>query len=160
VSALPMSAVGTDFSLPFNIAGRPTPPNERPRVKTRVVLPGYFRSMGIPLIRGRLLDKYDEAPGHNFGLVNETMARQYFSEVDPIGERLGARMGGEIESVGIVGDVRHDGLQADAVPELYIPFELFSLSTMHVVVHTTNDPGSTIDAFKKQVLAIDAQQPI
>src|SRR5262249_31126008 len=114
----------------------------------------------IPLIRGRLLDKYDEAPGHNFGLVNETMARQYFSEVDPIGQRLGAPMAGEIEIVGIVGDVRHDGLQADAVPELYISFELFSLSTMHVVVHTTNDPGSTIDAFKKQVLAIDAQQPI
>jgi len=160
VSALPMSAVGTDFSLPFTMVGKQIPPNERPRVKTRVALPGYFGTMGIPLVRGRLLNQFDETPGHNFGLINETMAKLYFSEFDPIGQKLGVPMAGELEIVGIVGDVKHEGLQADAVPELYIPFQLFGLSTMHVVVHTVNDPASTIDAFKKQVLLMDPQQPI
>jgi putative ABC transport system permease protein len=160
VSALPMSAVGTDFSLPFTMPGLQIPPNERPRAKTRVVLPGYFEAMGIPLIRGRLLDKFDEAPGHAFGLINETMARQYFSEIDPIGQKLGVPMAGTLEIVGVVGDVRHDSLQSNAGPELFIPFELFGLSTMHVVVHTTSDTQSTIEAFKRKVLEMDAQQPI
>ena len=160
VSALPMSAVGTDFSLPFSIPGVQIPPNERPRVKTRVVLPGYFQAMAIPLVRGRILDKFDEAPGHAFGLINEAMARQYFSETDPIGQKLGVPMAGTLEIVGVVGDVRHDSLQSNAGPELFIPFELFSLSTMHVVVHTTTDSQSTIEAFKRKVLEMDAQQPI
>jgi putative ABC transport system permease protein len=116
--------------------------------------------MAIPLVRGRILDKFDEAPGHAFGLINETMARQYFSEIDPIGQKLGVPMAGTLEIVGVVGDVRHDSLQSNAGPELFIPFELFSLSTMHVVVHTTNDSQATIEAFKRKVLEMDAQQPI
>jgi len=107
VSALPMSAVGTDFNLPFTPPGQEiASPGERPRAGTRIVMAGYFKAMGIPLIEGRILDEFDGLEdGRRGTVINETMARLYFREVEPIGQMLAVPMMGDLEIVGIVGDV-------------------------------------------------------
>ena len=162
VSALPMSAVGTDFNLPFTPPGQEiASPSERPRAGARIVLPGYFQAMGIPLVRGRILDEFDGREDARRGLlINETMARLYFREVEPLGQVLAVPMMGDLEIVGIVGDVRHEGLQAEAGPELFVPFNVFPQPEMHVVAHTTGDANSMISTIRAQILQIDSQQPI
>lgn len=161
-SALPMSAVGSDFNLPFSPPGlEVNSPSERPRAATRLVMPGYFQSMGIPLVRGRLLDEFDgRRDGASGTVINETMAQLYFREVDPLGQVLEMPMIGSIEIVGIVGDVLHDGLQADTGPELFVPFATFPRPEMHVVTHTFDDPNQMITTIRGEILQIDPQQPI
>ena len=157
-----MSAIGSELNLPFSPPGlEVTSPGERPRAATRLVMPGYFQSMGIPLVRGRLLDEFDgRRDGASGTVINETMARLYFREVDPLGQVLEMPMMGSIEIVGIVGDVLHDGLQADTGPELFVPFATFPRPEMHVVAHTFDDPNQMITTIRGEVLQIDPQQPI
>ena len=162
VSALPMSSVGTDFNLPFTPPGQEiASPSERPRAGTRIVMPGYFQAMGIPLIEGRVLDEFDGIDGGRRGtVINETMARLYFREVEPIGQMLAVPMMGDLEIVGIVGDVLHEGLEAEAGPELFVPFAVFPQAEMHVVAHTLSDPTQMVASVRTQILEIDPQQPI
>ncbi len=162
VSALPMSAVGTDFNLPFTPPGQEiASPSERPRAGTRIVMPGYFKTMGIPLIEGRILDEFDgQEDGRRGTVINETMARLYFRDVEPIGQILAVPMMGDLEIVGIVGDVLHEGLQAEAGPELFVPFAVFPQAEMHVVSHTLSDPTQMVAAVRSEILEIDPEQPI
>ncbi len=135
VSALPMSPVGTDFDLPIRVLGREAPSiAEQPRAAYRAVVPGYFETMGIPLLRGRLLDRFDREQGRPVMVLNESAERLLFPGDDPLGQILGVPMAGTIEVVGIVADVRHDGLDAAAAPEVFVAFENFPTRDMHVVV--------------------------
>jgi predicted permease len=162
VSALPMSDVGGDLSLPFDPPGlESSSPSERPRAAARIVMADYFQAMGIPLLRGRLLDEFDGLEGGSQAMViNQTMAQLYFRDLDPIGQVLTMPMMGDLRIVGIVGDVRHDGLQAQAGPEVFVPFSVFPRPEMQVVVHSTGTSGAAISAIRNQILEIDAQQPI
>jgi putative ABC transport system permease protein len=162
VSALPMSDVGDDLSLPFDPPGlQSSSPSERPRAAARIVMAGYFRAMGIPLVRGRVLDDFDGREGGRQAMViNQTMADVYFKDIDPIGQVLTMPMMGNLEIVGVVGDVRHDGLQAQAGPEVFVPYNVFPRSEMQVVVHSTGAPEAALSAIRDQILEIDPQQPI
>jgi putative ABC transport system permease protein len=122
---------------------------------------GYFRAMGIPLLRGRVLDEFDGLDGSRRGMViNETMSDLYFRDIDPIGQVLTMPMMGDLEIVGIVGDVRHDGLAAMAGPEVFVPFNVFPRPEMQVVVNSTSEADSVVASIRNQILEIDAQQPI
>jgi putative ABC transport system permease protein len=162
VSGLPMSSLGTEFDLPFEIPGRDAPtPGERPRSEYRAVIPGYFETLGIPLVRGRLLDGFDRAEGHPVMVINETMERSYFSDVDPIGQTLGVPMAGAIEIVGVVADVRHNGLGEDTRPEMFVSYQNFPLRQMHVVAHSnTTDAGPLLRAIREEVRSLDPQLPV
>jgi predicted permease len=161
VTSLPMSAVGQDFDLPFQIEGQEELRQaERPRSQYRSVMPGYFRALGIPLMRGRLIDASDWAENVPVMVINDTMARLYFAERDPLGQFLGVPMAGRIEIVGIVGDVRHSSLQSEVQPEMYVSYQQFSLPNMTLVVHTEADPGSISALVRDRVRAIDPDLPI
>jgi predicted permease len=156
-----MSAVGQDFDLPFQIEGRDEVPQaERPRSQYRSVTPGYFQAVGIPLVRGRLIEASDWAENVPVMVVNETMARLYFPDEDPIGEFLGVPMAGRIEIVGIVGDVRHASLQSEVQPEMYVSYQQFSLSDMTVVVHSESDPASIAAIVRERIRALDPALPL
>ena len=86
VSNLPMQSVGVTFVLPFNVEGQPPPENEDPRADVRLVTSGLFETMRIPLRRGRFLDARDTAESPRTAVINETMARRYFPDGDPIGQ--------------------------------------------------------------------------
>src|SRR6185369_3529742 len=160
VSALPMYPVGIDFALPFTIDGKAAPGNgEEPRADIRTATPGYFQTMKIALIQGRLIDErdYQGAPGTI--VINQTMARRYFAGEDPIGKVV-RNPHGRGEVVGVVGDVKHYGLDSAPRAELFMPAWQQPLNGMALIVRTASDPNGFIETIRRQVLAIDAEQPI
>jgi putative ABC transport system permease protein len=150
-----------EFDIPFTVEGlEASSPTERPRAAYRAVLPGYFRSMRIPLIHGRLLDGFDVREGRNVVLINESLATRYFAEIEPLGRTLTVPMLDKVEIVGVVGDVLHSGLQANAEPELYVPYQLLPLREMHMVMHTAEEPSRMASAVKAEIQQIDPEQPV
>jgi len=160
VSALPMYPVGIDFALPFTIEGQAPPANgEEPRADIRIASPGYFETMKMALVRGRAIDERDRMGAPGAMVINETMARRYFSGRDPIG-RVVKNPHGSAEVVGIVGDVKHYGLDSEPRAELFMPAWQQPLNGMALVVRTASDPKLFVDTIRREVLAIDAEQPI
>src|SRR3954469_3888105 len=160
VSALPLSPVGMDYALPFTIEGHAAPANgEEPRPDIRTATPGYFETMKIALLKGRAIDSRDRAGAPGTMVINETMARRYFAGEDPIGKVV-RNPHGKGEVVGIVGDVKHYGLDSEPRAELFMPAWQQPLNGMALIVRTASDPAAFVDAIRRQVLAVDAEQPI
>lgn len=160
-SALPMSSVGLDFDLPFQILGQPPIAQaDRPRAEYRSVIAGYFETMGIPLLRGRLLDRFDREQNRPVMVINASMERLYFAGQDALGQALEVPMAGNIEIVGVVGDVRHNGLGDALRPEMFVSYEQFSLRDMEIVAHTDGDAAQVIDALRRAAADLDPVQPI
>jgi putative ABC transport system permease protein len=122
IAALPgVQAVGmtqalpiqSDYVLGFNIQGRPpNPPGEDVSTNYYAVNPDYFKAMGIPLLRGRLFTEQDRKDAPRVAVINETMAKKYFPDEDPIGKHINVTNGPERfrEIVGIVSDVKQYGI--------------------------------------------------
>ena len=160
VSALPMYPVGIDFALPFTIEGKPAPANgEEPRADIRIASPNYFETMKMTLVKGRTIDERDRQGSPGAMVINETMARRYFDGQDPIG-RVVKNPHGRAEVVGIVGDVKHYGLDSEPRAELFLPAWQNPLNGMAMVVRTASDPQPFVESIRGEVLAIDAEQPI
>jgi putative ABC transport system permease protein len=160
VSALPMYPVGIDFALPFTIEGKAPPANgEEPRADIRMATPGYFETMKIALRNGRTIDERDLPGLPGAMVINETMARRYFDGENPIGKVV-KNPHGSATVVGIVGDVKHYGLDSEPRAELFMPAWQQPLNGMALVVRTAADPQPYVDQVRREVLAIDAEQPI
>jgi putative ABC transport system permease protein len=162
VSALPLSPLGTQFDIPFTIDGlAATSPSERPRAAYRAVMAGYFEALGIPLVKGRLFDTFDgRDKGPRVAIINESVAARYFPHVDPLNRQVKMPMAGDLTIVGVVGDVRHDGLQLAAKPEVYVPYYQLALSEMQVVIESNDDTGAIASCVKAALAGIDAGLPI
>ena len=157
---LPISGQG--MTSPVIIQGRPAPSGERVIVQQSVVDPGYFRTMGIRLEKGRSFREQDNAEAPPVVLVNQAFVRQFFPGEDPIGKRLRTLFGKPVmrEVVGVVGDVKHAGPAEGAPLEVYVPYAQEPGPYMTVVVRTDADPAATIAALRSSVLAIDKDQPL
>jgi putative ABC transport system permease protein len=162
VSALPMSPLGLDFDLPFTIDGlEATSPAERPRANYRGVMAGYFETMGIALMEGRLFDGFDgREGGPRVAVINETAARRYFRDVGPIDRVIRMPMAGDLTIVGVVADVRHYGLDAAPEVEVFVPYGQFALSEMQVVVETDAAAGPIAPAMRAVIAGIDSAVPM
>ncbi|MBI3403609.1 MAG: ABC transporter permease [Acidobacteria bacterium] len=160
VSALPMYPVGIDYALPFTIDGQAPPTNgEEPRADIRVASPGYFETMKMALRKGRFINDHDLPGLPGVVVINETMARRYFGGEDPIG-KIVRNPHGRGEVVGVVGDVKHYGLDGGPRAELFMPAWQQPLNGMALVVRTTADPKSYVESIRREILAVDAEQPI
>ena len=160
VSALPMYPVGIDYALPFTIEGHAAPTNgEEPRADIRTATPGYFETMKIALRKGRFIDGRDRPGAPGTVVINETMARRHFPGEDPIG-RIVVNPHGKGEVVGVVGDVKHYGLDSEPRAELFMPAWQQPLNGMALVVRTASDPKGFVESIRREVLAVDAEQPI
>lgn len=160
VSALPMSSLGQEFEVPFTVEGLESQsPGERPLADYRGVLAGYFDVMGIPTVRGRVFDPRDGMDGRAVAVVNQTLADRYFPGVDPVGRFVSMPMAGELEIVGVVGDVLHEGPTAQARPELFVPHAQLPLTEMHVVVRSSGNLSMTADLVRRELLAQDPLLP-
>jgi len=177
VRALPgVTSVAATSELPFDpakvpqnfiIEGEPAIEEGRePEVMSRGVSPGYFRTLGIPIKRGRDLETSDAATAEPVGIVNESAVRTLFHGGDPIGRRVAwARATPRvwIRVVGVAGDVRGDGLDADDTSALYTPMaqEPRAWRTwMHVVVRTSVSPAALINPIKREVARVDKDVPV
>jgi putative ABC transport system permease protein len=160
VSALPMYPVGIDFALPFTIEGEAPPANgEEPRADIRMATPGYFETMKIVLRNGRTIDERDLPGMPGAMVINETMARRYFVGENPIGKVV-KNPHGAAQVVGIVGDVKHYGLDSEPRAEIFMPAWQQPLNGMALIVRTASDPRPLVEAVRREVLSIDAEQPI
>ncbi len=162
VSALPLSPLGTEFDMPFSYPGlEVASPSERPTAKYRAATKGYLKAIGIPLLKGRGFDSFDREDGRKVTLINQMMADKYFSDRDPVGQVLQMPMVGETEVVGIVGNVRHYGLESDVQPEVFVPFAQLALTDLHVVASTPLRDGSqAVAEIRQAILTIDPELPI
>jgi putative ABC transport system permease protein len=156
-------------STGFDVEGRPPyAPGQRPLVEFRSVSPGYFRAMGITLLRGRAFTEQDRADAPGVVIINETLARRYFPDEDPLGKRLGlSRPTDWREIVGVARDTRNSGLDEEVKPEAYLPYTqsapdylAASISGMVVVARTTSDPQGMAAAVKREVQGLDRNQPV
>ena len=158
VTSLPMSRLGIDFEMSFSVVGlEAESPTERPRADYRGVIPEYLSAMGIPLIEGRRFDDHDGLEGRGVTLINRALAERYFPDRSPIGQVLRMPMAGDLEIIGIVGDVRHGGLQSEVRPEVYVPFRQLALGEMHIVVYSTEDTARIAAAVSEQIAAMDPE---
>lgn len=161
VTTLPFSSLGTEFDIPFSFEGLDAAsPSERPQAKYRAVTPGYFETMGIPLLVGRSVDRLDGIETRRVVLINETMAARYFQDRTPVGTVLNMPMLGDLEIVGVVGDVRHQGLAAEVEPEVFVPLVQLPLPEAHLVVRSMSDPATIASAVRNEVGRMDAQLPL
>jgi putative ABC transport system permease protein len=157
VSLIPFGGSNTGSNL--MIEGQPVPrPEDTPIFWRRIIDPAYFRVMRIPLLRGREFTAHD-AGAPLVAIINETMARRYWPNSDPLGKRFGL---GKywLTVVGIVGDVKFMSLAKDADPEYYEPYRQASISDMILTVRTASDPLRLAPALRQAVLEIDPTQPI
>ena len=143
----------------FTIQGRPpVPQDQRPQADYRIATPGYFRTMGIALVQGRLLDARDDRSAKRVALINASMVRKHFAHENPIGQRL--IMGEPTEIVGVVADAKLYGLDAPVEPAVYVPHEQHPATSMGVVVWTAGDPAAMAATVRREILKLDAEQPI
>ncbi|MGA2271279.1 MAG: ABC transporter permease [Bryobacteraceae bacterium] len=159
-SVLPL--IGSNQGTALFIQGRPvSSPSDLPILWFRIVNTKYFQAMQIPLRKGRLFTEQD-APGAPRALiVNETMARRYWPNEDPIGKQVGnGRPDGWVPVVGVVGDVRHMSLAQEPDAEIYYPFAQSPQPAMSLALRTSSDPLRFAPALRQAVLEIDREQPV
>jgi putative ABC transport system permease protein len=146
----------------FYRADRPQPaPGEEPVTEVLCVMPGYFAAMNIPLERGRVFTDEDRAGAPQRLVINQTLARQFFPNEDPIGKHLKVWWGPvNAEIIGVVGDVRQAALGKDPKPGLFLPTLQFPTSPVNLVVRTHGDPKQLSNAIQAQVHSLDHDLPI
>jgi putative ABC transport system permease protein len=152
-----------DHSAALEFEGRPNPPPaDRPSTNFYGVSPGFFEAMGIPLIRGRLIQDGDRDGRQRVAVINETFARLHYPNEDPIGRRVIVTQGpAEMrEIVGIVGDTKQYGLQADTTVQVYESYQQHNFTGGEFVIRGAIDPASLTSAVRAAVRSIDRDQPI
>lgn len=164
VSELPLS--GDSLNHDFTVEGRPpVAPGEEPSVETRSVEGDYFQVMQIPLSAGRRLTEQDNEKAQLVGVVNESLVRQYFPNENPLGARVGWARDEQIRwitIVGVVGDVKHFGLNESEEPALYTPYSQSGREWkrwMNLAIRSPQDSAALAAAVKSRLWKIDSQIP-
>ena len=151
----------------FDIPGvHERPQGQRPEARIRPVTPGYFQTVGIPLLQGREFDARDVADGPGVVVINESLARTFFEGRDPLEHSLrkgnwwGEDRQSEYRIVGVVGDVKMDGM-AEATPwAMYFLHDQWPFSDMYLLVRTAGAPYPTVPAIRDAVWALEPDMPV
>jgi putative ABC transport system permease protein len=166
VQSLPgVQAVGITSALPFHdnqaltpasvkIEGRASAPGQDPTAYVINVTPEYLRALGVPLLRGRELNQFDKADAAPVALVNNSMAVRNWSSEDPIAKKITFAVSGRAvtcEIVGVVGDVRPNGLDTAPRLEIYLPYAQSPISLVTWIVRTAGDPLKELTAIKEKI---------
>jgi putative ABC transport system permease protein len=159
VSAMPLHDVGAAGALPFNVEGQAPPATEDPMADVRMVAPGYFETMKIQLLAGRFLDERDDTKTARTSVINQTMARRYFSDRSPLGQII-QNPHGKAEVVGIVADVHNQGLDKEPRKQVYLPLRQSPSAGMALVARTNADPLQMANTIQRVIWDIDPGQPI
>jgi predicted permease len=180
VSGLPgveQAAVGSAPSLPMNstrrnqsafvIENRATESERVPVAEVASVSSSYFDVLKIPLKRGRVFTESDNSKGQQVAIVNEALARQYWQDADPVGQRIRLGSGrtllngaSDLAIVGVVGDIRSDGFDAASAPHIYLSEPQAPAYGSVVYLRTAADPGTLGEAIRREVQAVDPGIPV
>jgi len=167
-----VESVGASRFIPFGqnsagsefwIEGRPEPsPGEVPGTQITSATPGYFSAVGLGLIKGRFITDQDGPESLPVIVINQTLARRFFSHEDPLGHRI--RLGRESSNwytiVGVVKEVKLFSLSESPMNQTYTAFAQSPSRSMDFVLHTTVEPMSLSSALRAAVWSVDKEQPI
>ncbi|MFZ0273750.1 MAG: ABC transporter permease [Acidobacteriaceae bacterium] len=141
---LPMS--GTHATISFNIQGRPVAKGDEPSEALGLAMPGYFETMRIPLMAGRVFGEQDGLKGAPTIIINQAFAKKYFPGENPLGHHIQVRLGDDVfdqsvrEVVGVVGSTKLKGLTADAQPGYFLPYAQAVVTNPYLVIRANGDP--------------------
>ena len=164
----PMPFSGAEIGGDFRFEGHPVPePGREPSANVRNVTPEYFQTIKIPLLQGRYFNEQDRRGNVGAAIVNDTFARRYFANENPVGQRiseLGVNQNQgdpkQYEIVGVVGDIHHNSLTRSATPELYLSHQQNSWPWGNFLVRTTNDPSALTRSFEDTIRSTDKTIPV
>lgn len=132
-----------------------------PRGDVVAVTPGYFRTVGVPLLRGRDFARSDMDTLDPVAIIGQRLARSYWGNVDPIGTRISADSGRNwVRIVGVVGDVRQSRLDQDATDEIYIPLTLAAPRDLRAFLRTAGASAGVVSELRAVVRSLDPKQAI
>lgn len=155
---------GGDSHGQLSVEGRPFPPGDEPSASYRRILPGYFRTMGIPLLRGRDFDSEDGTGDPAVVIVNDALARRAFPDgSDPVGRRIKVGTAPTepwLTIVGVVGDVHNEGLATGPRLATYEPHPQRPWTTMTIVVRTARDPLTVVGPLREAVRRAGGEIPV
>jgi len=153
----------TSVTTTVQIKGRPVPPAELPEVQFRRAMHNYFTAMSIPIRQGRGFDPNDGPTAPPVAVINQTMAEKLFPNLDPLGLhiRTGPNATGPWTTiVGVIGDIRHGGLEEAPQPEMYINYLQGPPVSPFIVLRTTSDPALLAETVRAEARRIDKNLPI
>ena len=175
VSALPgVTKVGASNGIPLSGSGgsgtttidNPAFPDDRgtPEADQRIVTPGYFEAMGMTILSGRMFDDRDSETGQPVAIIDETMARTFWPNEDPIGKRIkrGGRQSTQpwLTIVGVARHVRYRTLEEPSRVQLYMPHFQVPTTGMSLAIKTHLEPGTLSTSVQREVIAVDPEQPV
>jgi predicted permease len=160
VRAVPFS--GNGGSSAYEVDGlAPPAPGREPRTQTNIVSPGYFRTMGIPILQGRDVDERDRADSTPVAVVSATFARTVWPGQDALGKRFRLKDTAPwLTVVGIAGDIKHGSFVDAPMPQAYTAHEQDPRIFACVVARTTGDPMAAAAPIREAIWSVDAQQPV
>jgi predicted permease len=161
----PLPLSGNNAMVTFQIEGRPVPKSEEPAAEIAVVTPEFFRTLNIPLLRGRDFSERDDTKAPGVVIVNEAFAHKYFPNEDALGKHMtpGASNGGPPkprEIIAIVGNIKSRSLDAEDAPAYYVPSTQLNFGSMSVCLRTNVDPHSITSAVRSVVASMDSDLPL
>jgi predicted permease len=163
VTFLPMGTIGQDFYRPYWLEGARPEGFAATQASVRMATPGYFTTLGLPLVSGREFSVQDAPGAPRVIVINESLARSAWKGQDPVGRTLilDYQNGpSPRQVVGVVGDARYKGPRSEPAPEIFIPHAQNPYLLMNVVVRTKIDPDSLARPARAQALKVDPDQPV
>jgi putative ABC transport system permease protein len=167
-AVLPLS--GARGRISFTVEGRALDAGDTPAAEGTLATPGYFRALGIDVMKGRLFDDHDDATRPIVAVVSESFVRRYFPDQDVIARRIfpGGRLSAPngpaprnaITIVGIVRDIKTGGLDVEAAPLVYRSVWQVSNLNLTLAVRASGDPAMLSDAIRREVRAVDPNEPV
>lgn len=160
---LPASPLGPDFERPVWAEGQTPSPSEALRADVRMVMPDYFRTLGIRVMRGRTFEAQDSPESPRVIMVNEALAQRLWPGEEAVGKQIVVDYSTTgtypYRVVGVVGNVRFYGLRSEPQPEVFLPHAQRSYLVMNIALRTAGDPRPLVPAVRAAVLAADPGQP-
>jgi putative ABC transport system permease protein len=153
--------IDLEQDVPFTIRGQATPPKgSEPTAFYTEVSSGYLNALTVPLLRGRFFNNFDKGDSALVTVINQTMARRYFPNEDPLGKTITVmfEQPEPREIVGVVGDVLHSGLDSTARPELFVPYSQSPTTQMTFMVKTSTDAAAMLPAVKSAIREVNPNQ--
>jgi predicted permease len=159
---LPLSGFSgtTDFLLRGQVQPKA---GQAPSADNRVITPGYLPTMGIPLLRGRAFTEADRAGGPQVAMINQTLAKQYFKDRDPLGQELNLGTGDKPDwwrIVGVTGDVKALGQDQPTHADIYTDFDQQPYSIVAFVLRTGTDPAAMVKTAEQTLWSVDPDLPV
>jgi putative ABC transport system permease protein len=148
--------------LSFSIAGQPDPPGKRRHASFNVVGPGYFKTLGIPVIRGRDFADRDTDASSGVVLINQAMVRRFWPDQDPVGQQITMDGKSFFSIVGVVGNVRQLGQASETSPEVYLSYLQDPVDWPYrtLIVRSAGDPLKMIGSIEQAVWSVNKDQPL